>query len=113
MTAVTTRPNGRALTRDDLDAMPDDGHRYELLDGALIVTPAPSTGHQSVLAQLFLLIHAAAPDELKGALRPARTSRASWRGSWAATTTSRQAARPAATCWSWIGRSPFGSARPS
>ena len=25
------------LTRDDLDAMPDDGYRYELIDGILIV----------------------------------------------------------------------------
>ena len=35
---VTTR---RDLTRDDLDAMPDDGYRYELIDGILIVSPAP------------------------------------------------------------------------
>ena len=59
MTAVTALPYGRALTRDDLDALPDDGHRYKLLDGSLLVTPAPSTRHQSVAAQLFLLLHAA------------------------------------------------------
>ena len=29
MTAVTTLPFGRPLTRDDLDGVPDDGHRYE------------------------------------------------------------------------------------
>jgi hypothetical protein len=35
MTAVTTLPFGRPLTRDDLDGMPDDGHRYELVDGSI------------------------------------------------------------------------------
>jgi Uma2 family endonuclease len=64
MSVVTTLPYGRALTRDDLDTMPDDGHRYELLDGALIVTPAPGTRHQSVLAQLFLALHTAIPEDL-------------------------------------------------
>jgi Uma2 family endonuclease len=63
MAVVTALPYGRALTRDDLDGLPDDGHRYELLDGALIVTPAPSTRHQSVAGQLFLLLHAAVPDD--------------------------------------------------
>jgi Uma2 family endonuclease len=33
-------------------ALPDDGNRYEVLDGELFVTPAPSWGHQSVLATL-------------------------------------------------------------
>jgi hypothetical protein len=36
MTADTGLPWGRPLVRDDLDRMPpDDGHRYELLDGSL------------------------------------------------------------------------------
>ena len=30
---------GRPFTVADLDRIPDDGRRYELLDGALIVTP--------------------------------------------------------------------------
>lgn len=42
-------PPRRPLTRDDLDRMPDDGHRYEVIDGALIMTPAPSPLHQIVL----------------------------------------------------------------
>ncbi len=29
------------LTPDALDRMPDDGYRYELLDGVLVVTPGP------------------------------------------------------------------------
>lgn len=37
-------------------ALPDDGNRYEVLDGELFVTPAPALGHQAVLARLFRLI---------------------------------------------------------
>jgi Uma2 family endonuclease len=63
MDVVTTLPRGRPLTRDDLESMPDDGHRYELIDGSLIVTPAPSVDHQRVLAALYLLLHAACPPD--------------------------------------------------
>ncbi len=61
MGTVTTLPRSRPLTRADLDAMPDDGHRYELIDGALIVTPAPSVGHQFSVGRLHLLLAAACP----------------------------------------------------
>ena len=37
-------------------ALPDDGYRYEVLDGELFVTPAPSYQHQAVLARLYDLI---------------------------------------------------------
>lgn len=60
-TEVLGLPRGRALTRDDLDAMPDDGHRYELLDGVLLVSPAPRFVHQQVLANVFRLVDAATP----------------------------------------------------
>jgi Uma2 family endonuclease len=40
------------FTIDDLDRFPDDGNRYEVLDGYLIVTPAPSTGHQIIATRL-------------------------------------------------------------
>jgi Uma2 family endonuclease len=43
-------------TTDDLRAFPEDGCRYELLDGMLLVTPAPSTDHQVVQAQLLIPI---------------------------------------------------------
>ena len=65
MGIMTTLPRGRALTRADLDAMPDDGHRYELIDGVLVVTPAPSVGHQQVSARLHLLLAAACPSEME------------------------------------------------
>ena len=67
MTA-TTEPTGlprRPLTVADLEGMPDDGHRYELLDGVLIVSPAPRPLHQRVVARLLLLLDAAAPVEIE------------------------------------------------
>lgn len=70
MSAMTTEvpvglPRGRALTRDDLDAMPDDGHRYELIDGILIVSPAPRRIHQRASFRLSVLLDAALPADLE------------------------------------------------
>ena len=39
----------RAWTRADLDRLPDDGNRYEVLNGELLVTPAPSDVHQAIV----------------------------------------------------------------
>lgn len=39
-------------TLDELEHLPDDGNRYELLDGVLLVTPAPSMAHQIVANRL-------------------------------------------------------------
>lgn len=36
----------------DLERFPDDGNRYELLDGVLIVTAAPSNAHQIIVNRL-------------------------------------------------------------
>lgn len=64
MGVMTTLPRSRPLTRADLESMPDDGHRYELVDGVLIVTPAPGFQHQSVLAELYDRLKAACPEGL-------------------------------------------------
>ena len=58
-------PYGRALTRADLEAMPDDGHRYELIDGVLIVSPAPRIRHQRVAGRLYKALDQALPDDLE------------------------------------------------
>ncbi len=44
-------------TRDAVLALPDDGNRYELVHGELLVTPAPRLGHQDILARLFSALH--------------------------------------------------------
>ncbi len=67
MTAMSAEPgfagiaSGRPFTVRDLEAMPDDGHRYELIDGVLIVTPAPGWGHQEASAALTGVLRAACP----------------------------------------------------
>src|SRR5579884_2200285 len=45
-------------TVDMLDALPDDGQRYELIDGELFATPAPSDVHQLVIVELLARLHA-------------------------------------------------------
>lgn len=35
-----------------VDALPDDGQRYELIDGELFVTPAPAEHHQLIVGEL-------------------------------------------------------------
>jgi Uma2 family endonuclease len=55
---------GRAFTVDDLDRTPDDGRRYELVDGTLIVSPAPAVAHQVVLHKLQVQLEAACPGGL-------------------------------------------------
>ncbi|MBA2324223.1 MAG: Uma2 family endonuclease [Pseudonocardiales bacterium] len=49
-------------TVDDLDAMPVSNHRYELTDGALTVSPSPSSLHQVFAAHLFTALEARAPE---------------------------------------------------
>ena len=39
-------------TIEDLDRFPEDGNRYELLDGLLLVTPAPAASHQVVVSRI-------------------------------------------------------------
>jgi hypothetical protein len=36
---------GSAWTIEDLDHTPDDGSRYEIADGRLVVSPAPAVRH--------------------------------------------------------------------
>lgn len=45
-------PQKLSWTREDLSRLPDDGNRYEVLGGALLVTPPPSDAHQEIVAWL-------------------------------------------------------------
>lgn len=45
-------PATKEWTVDMLEALPDDGNRYEILDGELYVTPSPAWRHQAVVWRL-------------------------------------------------------------
>jgi Uma2 family endonuclease len=47
---------GKAWTVADLEDLPDDGNRYEVIDGDLLVTPAPNLDHQEAIARLYLIL---------------------------------------------------------
>ena len=49
-------PDVKAWTVSDLATMPDDGQRYEVIDGELFVTPAPALRHQDAIMRLVLLL---------------------------------------------------------
>lgn len=58
------------FTVEDLGRMPDDGLRYELLDGMLLVSPAPGVWHQEVALELAIRLRAACPPELHVVIAP-------------------------------------------
>jgi Uma2 family endonuclease len=61
VTTLDARHDG--WTVDELDRFPDDGLRYELVDGSLLVSPPATPGHNSAMFELGAL--------LRGALDPA------------------------------------------
>jgi Uma2 family endonuclease len=66
VTAVTLHmPYGRDWTWSDLQEIPDDGHRYEIVDGSLHVSPSPSRPHQVAASRLVRLLADAAPDDVE------------------------------------------------
>lgn len=46
----------REWTVDGVLALPNDGNRYELIDGELLVSPAPTLRHQDAVARLYRLL---------------------------------------------------------
>ena len=69
MNAVCALPTRRTRPADftpaDLAAMPDDGRRYELVDGVLVVSPSPSRPHQRASMRLSVILDRHAPVELE------------------------------------------------
>lgn len=59
MANPATTHGARPFTYADLEGMPDDGYRREIIGGSLIVTPAPNTGHQRIAARLIATMLAA------------------------------------------------------
>ncbi|MEV0993523.1 Uma2 family endonuclease [Nonomuraea sp. NPDC050202] len=68
---ATIEPTGRTgfpsapFTVEDLLEFPDDGNRYELFNGSLLVSPAPTPRHQRVITRLLLILQTAAPPGLE------------------------------------------------
>lgn len=70
MSSMTAEPRTdwlphRPLTRADLKTLPDDGHRYELIDGVLIVSPSPSRPHQTAVVMLTVRLFEVCPPEYR------------------------------------------------
>jgi len=61
------------MTVEQLDALPDDGNRYELIEGDLFVTPAPRAKHQRVVMELASILHTYAKAHKLGVVLPAPT----------------------------------------
>jgi Uma2 family endonuclease len=62
--ALRDVPPADGWTVDDLDALPDDGVRRELIDGALHVSPSPTSIHQVIAARLLVALEQTCPDHL-------------------------------------------------
>ena len=54
-----TPPEG--WTTDDLDALPEDGIRRELIDGVLHVSPSPASFHQIIAGRLMVALEESCP----------------------------------------------------
>jgi len=56
-TSANSIPQGKiVLTYDDYRDLPNDRNRYEILDGELSATPAPSTKHQRISSRLHFVL---------------------------------------------------------
>lgn len=53
------------FTVDALFDLPEDGNRYELLDGSLLVSPAPRFLHQLVVKRMLFALEDAAPSDFE------------------------------------------------
>jgi Uma2 family endonuclease len=62
---------GQPFTVAELDRMPDDGRRYELVDGALVVSPRPTQIHQVVALRIASALEQATPPGLQVVPEPA------------------------------------------
>src|SRR6266849_1734641 len=45
-------PQG-SWTYDDYAALPEDGRRYEIVNGVLVMAPAPDPDHQEIVGEIF------------------------------------------------------------
>ena len=55
------QPPERGWREQDLFDLPEDGNRYEIIDGSLHVTPPAGYGHQELADEIRAALRAAAP----------------------------------------------------
>jgi Uma2 family endonuclease len=53
------------FTIDDLEHTPDDGKRYEIFDGKMVMSPAPIIPHQIAVRAIFRILDRACPPDLE------------------------------------------------
>jgi Uma2 family endonuclease len=58
-TMAAHQPPGKVWTYDDLAQFENDGCKYEIFDGELVVSPGPNLEHQRILGRLHIVLHAA------------------------------------------------------
>ncbi|RZS43817.1 Uma2 family endonuclease [Herbihabitans rhizosphaerae] len=63
MGTVPVFPHREPLTRTDLESIDDDGRRYELVDGVLLMSPSPRPLHQRVVARVLTAVSRECPRE--------------------------------------------------
>lgn len=66
MTTGDAWPAVGPITVAELDRIPYDGRRYELLDGVLVVSPRPTTVHQWVATRLIGVLLQVCPEDKFG-----------------------------------------------
>jgi Uma2 family endonuclease len=64
-------------TREDYERLPEHV-KAELIDGEIVVTPAPSDWHEAVLARLMYRLHDHFGEETPNRLRGSRTEVSAW-----------------------------------
>lgn len=71
MTVVTSPGDvAHPFTVSDLEEMPDDGRRYELIDGELLVSPAPGWAHQQATGALYVALYQVSPASMRVLMAP-------------------------------------------
>ncbi|GAA3119624.1 Uma2 family endonuclease [Streptosporangium carneum] len=64
-TGRTVLPGEPPFTVDDLLRFPDEGSRYELFDGSLLISPPATPAHQRAVVRLARIVEDAAPVEFQ------------------------------------------------
>jgi Uma2 family endonuclease len=54
---VSGPPQG-SWTYEDYAALPNDGRRYEIVNGVLVMTPAPTPEHQDIVGEIYVALRA-------------------------------------------------------